>query len=128
MATKSQLAAEIMQTRALKSAPELGPEALRRQAKEQRRLERLPKAELEALHTAYHHVSEDTAALVELVTEELDGTGVIISVSHGTVRVEQPIAEFNSARVAGFDATVRTLTAAGFRFDCGGCTCFITTL
>ncbi|WP_284576755.1 hypothetical protein [Streptomyces sp. 2P-4] len=126
--TKAELAAQIMQTRALRSAPPQSPEGIKRTAKEQRRLERLPKAELVALHAEYHHISDDTAALVELVTEALAGMNVIITVARGTVRVEQSIAEFGPARIAGFDATGRALREAGFSYDSGGCTCFINAL
>ncbi|MFI0934616.1 hypothetical protein ACH4RG_23200 [Streptomyces sp. NPDC021019] len=129
MATKSQLAAEIMQTRSLRSVPVADAwtraQQEKRQEKRRRQLERMPKAQLVALHAEYHHISDDTAALVEMVTEALNGRPAVISVSRGVVRVEQPIAEMNRARISGHDNTVRALEAAGFTVETGGCTCYI---
>ncbi|MFF3096780.1 hypothetical protein [Streptomyces cyaneofuscatus] len=129
MATKTQLAAEIIENRSLRSVPVADAwtqaQQEKRQQKLRRQLERMPKAELVALHAEYHHISDDTAALVEMVTEALNGRPAVISVSRGVVRVEQPTAEMNRARISGHDDTVRALGAAGFTFDTGGCTCFI---
>lgn len=125
MPSKAQLAAEIMENSALKN-PVAREEDAAYYAQKTRRLERMAKPDLVALHARTLTVTEDAQALADLVAEALQDQDVIISVSSGTVRVEQANTPDFATRVAGHDATKAALRAQGFDDYCsGGCVIFI---
>lgn len=126
MPTKAQLATDIMNIRALKSAPAPAPHEIADDARELARLTRMTKPALEALHAEYTTVSEDTALLAELVTEALQGHEFVVSACRETIRVEPAVAELCQQRHQASDRLSATLKAAGFTFNRGNATCFVT--
>ncbi|MEV6400935.1 hypothetical protein AB0M39_40190 [Streptomyces sp. NPDC051907] len=105
MATKSQLAAEIMAHRALGSAPARSADGIKADANEQRRLERLPKAELEALHADYFTVAQwftfgpflfsiDQALEIIAATPDRQLHTIDVPATARMLSLEKPMAEY----------------------------------